>query len=72
MIDTEHTEITSLNISGRASSPLSECIREAILVATTEWINVNLTYGRKTYAIKVNDLFSCAYDSDNASKDETN
>ena len=59
MIKTEHTAVTELHITALPEAKLGHCMREAVLVACSEWQNVPLTYQDREYRMLCNDLLSC-------------
>ena len=59
MTKIEHTEVTELHMTALPESKLGDCMREAVLVACSEWQNVVLTHNGKCYRVLCNDLLSC-------------
>ena len=59
MTKTEHTEVTELYMTALPESKLGDCMREAVLMACTEWQNVVLTYHGRKYRVLCNDLLGC-------------
>ena len=59
MIKTEHTEVTELHMTAMPSASIGASMREAVLVACSEWQNVVLTHNGKCYRVLCNDLLGC-------------
>ena len=51
-------KVTRVCVVGRMNAALGHCIQEALVVATTEWRNVELRHGDRVFDVTVNDLLS--------------
>jgi hypothetical protein len=49
-------DIDYIQVSADKGSRVGDCFQEALILATTEWRNVNLIHNGKTYKIRPNDL----------------
>lgn len=63
MTKIEHTVVVELHMSALPAAKLSDCMREAVLVACSEWQNVVLTYHDRKYRVLCNDLLACVVES---------
>lgn len=55
-----HTTVRYIDIEAMSGASISQAIREAIVIAATEWRNVRLHHNGKVIRIEVNDLFNAA------------
>jgi hypothetical protein len=60
MLKVTEVSVVYVQLSACAGSSISECLREAIAFAATEWVNVHLLHNERTYKILVNDLMDLA------------
>jgi hypothetical protein len=56
-MQTKEVRVEKIVISAKAGASVCDFIREGLLIAITEWNNVELSHNGKKYSIKPNDLF---------------
>ena len=52
----DYSEVSDIRIRAKPGAAIGQCMREALLVAVQEWVDVVLTHNDKEYRVKVNAL----------------
>ena len=63
-MEQKFTELKEVVLSATPGSPIGECMREALLMAATEWRNVKLIHNGKNYYAKPNRMLETIISDD--------